>query len=42
MTNVLIRKLINHGYTPEMASNACIVYLCNYSLADLESKISMM
>ena len=41
MTNVLIRKLIGHGYTPEKANNICNDYLRNLSLSDLEELIKV-
>ena len=42
MTNVLIRKLIGQGYTPEKASDICNDYLRNLSLSDLESLINVL
>lgn len=42
MTNVLIRKLINHGYTPEDAYRVCHDYMRNLSLTDLEALIEVM
>jgi len=40
MTNVLIRRLIGCGYTPDSAYDICRVYIQN--LSDLEIKISQL
>lgn len=40
MTNVLIRRLIGCGYTPDRASDICLG--CIQNLADLEVMISQM
>lgn len=42
MTNVLIRKLIDHGYTADDAYRLCHDYMCNLSLSDLEILINVM
>ena len=40
MTNVLIRRLIDCGYTPDNAYDICRVHIQN--LSNLESEISQM
>lgn len=42
MTNVLIRRLMNCGYTPDTASKICFAYISDFSLTDLDSAISIM
>lgn len=42
MTNVLIRRLIGCGYSPDVASEICCAYIQNFSLADLDSVITIM
>lgn len=42
MTNVIIRKLIDRGYSPESAYDLCHAYMTNLSLSDLEALISIM
>src|SRR5690606_38951857 len=40
MMNKLIHKLKEHGYSSELAAIICFFYIQNFSLADLDSKIS--
>lgn len=42
MMNLMIRKLIQCGFTPEGASDICLAYVKNLTLSDLEVDISLM